>query len=519
MANVQLAVYDLSRGMARAMSKAILGQQIEGIWHTGIVVFGKEYYFGGGIQVSPWGFFAQSNGMNPSQILELGQTQKTQNELENYLRSINDKFTQYTYDLINNNCNNFADVVSNFLIGKGIPSHIVDLPKIVFSTPGGAMLRPMIEQMQNNIKQQHGHGLDPFGKNETSNSSDQGVRFEKALSDSVTSLALNAMQNSSNFTPSKLEETSLVSADISTVSTIGKKLINIKGPDGFPGTALSEAEKEVIMTIIAKLNTAHDKKAKDLFTIEDYIVIEKILANHPEGHMSSLFLLRLMFLHDHVTDFSRLEIVREITKRLLLPTTNNSSTTVMENANFGIANGFASIPAHVMALCSISNLLSHDNGVNYLLGDSATDLTNKDTSYINDLIDTVLRGLTHNSPEVRQMSITLGYNLTLNFTKNNELFGVWKASFDPTNPELHQHALQLICGSLEGISDEKDIIVRKRRLAIICRILRSYKSIASDLLQDLGYDNFLYSLSSIANPALTTDEADILTEILYYLKK
>ena len=35
-----------------------------------------------------------------------------------------------------------------FLLGKGIPDHIVNLPKIVFSTPGGAMLRPMVEGMQ-----------------------------------------------------------------------------------------------------------------------------------------------------------------------------------------------------------------------------------------------------------------------------------------------------------------------------------------------------------------------------------
>jgi hypothetical protein len=56
---VQLVVYDLSRGMATAMSQSILGQQIDGIWHTGIQVFGTEYYFGGGIQMQPTGMFAR----------------------------------------------------------------------------------------------------------------------------------------------------------------------------------------------------------------------------------------------------------------------------------------------------------------------------------------------------------------------------------------------------------------------------------------------------------------------------
>ena len=54
---VTLAVYDLSRGMAMTMSRNILGEQIEGIWHTGIRVFGKEWFYGGGIQVLPEGVF------------------------------------------------------------------------------------------------------------------------------------------------------------------------------------------------------------------------------------------------------------------------------------------------------------------------------------------------------------------------------------------------------------------------------------------------------------------------------
>lgn len=36
---VTLFVYDLSGGLAKNMSKAIIGQQIDGIWHTGIVVY------------------------------------------------------------------------------------------------------------------------------------------------------------------------------------------------------------------------------------------------------------------------------------------------------------------------------------------------------------------------------------------------------------------------------------------------------------------------------------------------
>lgn len=38
---VQLHVYDLTGGMAKGMSKQFLGIEIEGVWHTGVVVFGK----------------------------------------------------------------------------------------------------------------------------------------------------------------------------------------------------------------------------------------------------------------------------------------------------------------------------------------------------------------------------------------------------------------------------------------------------------------------------------------------
>ena len=41
---MQVYLYDLSQGMARALSQQFLGKQIDGIWHTGIVVYGHEYF-------------------------------------------------------------------------------------------------------------------------------------------------------------------------------------------------------------------------------------------------------------------------------------------------------------------------------------------------------------------------------------------------------------------------------------------------------------------------------------------
>ena len=46
---VSLHVYDLSGSMARQFSRQLVGSQINGVWSTGIVVHGREYYYGGGI--------------------------------------------------------------------------------------------------------------------------------------------------------------------------------------------------------------------------------------------------------------------------------------------------------------------------------------------------------------------------------------------------------------------------------------------------------------------------------------
>lgn len=40
---VELYVYDLSRGLARTMSTSFLGVQIDAVYHTSIVMEGVEY--------------------------------------------------------------------------------------------------------------------------------------------------------------------------------------------------------------------------------------------------------------------------------------------------------------------------------------------------------------------------------------------------------------------------------------------------------------------------------------------
>jgi len=68
-----------------------------------------------------------------------------------YTHSAHHACTYFCTDLFHNNCNNFSDEVSHFLLGKGIPKHITGLPAEVLSTPLGQSLKPMIEGMQANM--------------------------------------------------------------------------------------------------------------------------------------------------------------------------------------------------------------------------------------------------------------------------------------------------------------------------------------------------------------------------------
>lgn len=160
--SVTLRVYDLSRGIARQMSPALLGKTIDGIWHTGVLVFGREYFFGGGgIQALAPEVVVARYGMEPVQLVPLGDTPKTQAQLEEFLRANAYRFTGDTYDLLRHNCNNFSDDVATFLVGHGIPRAILDLPNEALSTPLGAMFRPMLENMQRDMGGAHAFG-NPF---------------------------------------------------------------------------------------------------------------------------------------------------------------------------------------------------------------------------------------------------------------------------------------------------------------------------------------------------------------------
>lgn len=144
MERVYLRVYDLSQGMAKAMSKQLTGHQIDGIWHTGVQVWDTEYSFGQGVEEFRPG---HSHYGQPIQIIDLGMTEIPQSVFQEFIGQCKAIWTAQKYHLLDNNCNNFSQQLVEFLVGKTIPSYISDLPAQFLSTPFGQMLRPTIEAM------------------------------------------------------------------------------------------------------------------------------------------------------------------------------------------------------------------------------------------------------------------------------------------------------------------------------------------------------------------------------------
>ena len=98
---VLLYIYDLSGGMARAMSQHLIGRQIDGIWHTSVVCFGYEIYYGQGIFVTDG--VGKTQYGQPVEVEDMGITEipqevvaiSTQSELERYSSSISTVFETF----------------------------------------------------------------------------------------------------------------------------------------------------------------------------------------------------------------------------------------------------------------------------------------------------------------------------------------------------------------------------------------------------------------------------------------
>lgn len=148
---VELYIYDLSMGMASHLSPLLIGKKIEGIWHTSIVVYNREYFFGSrGVESCNPGTTALGS---PKDIQYLGETQVPYSVFIDYLGGLSHTtYAGRSYQLLSHNCNNFSEEVAQFLCGVSIPKHILDLPNEVLSSNLGAAIPALVAQLEKSAR-------------------------------------------------------------------------------------------------------------------------------------------------------------------------------------------------------------------------------------------------------------------------------------------------------------------------------------------------------------------------------
>lgn len=167
---MELYVYDLSRGMASAISPMLLGKKIDGIWHTSIVVYNREYFFGSrGVESCNPGTTAIGN---PLRVENLGDTQVPYSVYIDYLKGLSETaYAGRTYHLLNHNCNNFSNEVAQFLCGVSIPKYILDLPNEVLNSSLSSGLLSLVSQLENSAR--------PIGEEQSNSIKEQSPDFEQ----------------------------------------------------------------------------------------------------------------------------------------------------------------------------------------------------------------------------------------------------------------------------------------------------------------------------------------------------
>lgn len=145
---VSLHLYDLSNGNIPSISDWLLGEHVDGIWHCGIVVFGKEYYFGGELVYDTPG---ETCFGKPVKSIPLGFTLWRIDELHHYIvAQMKAVYNRGTYDVIKNNCNHFADQVCSWLVGHGIPKKVRDQATDLMKFPATRALIPLLNRWLGN---------------------------------------------------------------------------------------------------------------------------------------------------------------------------------------------------------------------------------------------------------------------------------------------------------------------------------------------------------------------------------
>lgn len=467
---VQLAVYDLSHGMARQMSAQFLGPQfaIDIIPHTALVVFGREYFFGGGIQHENPTQLRQMMGMHPVQTLSLGRTSVSQGQFEAWCQNCTQtgRYTAASYDLLQRNCNNFShDAAQEGLkLSQGVPAWILDVPRKFLSSPMGQMVRPMLENMQMGAPG-GGMGAAPFANATTNSFSATPPAPAPAVDTSVNPWANMPAPKPKEEEDSKPKAATtpkgtpildlyckpLVSEEYKTIALCTKKLCS---------SLEDTADQETLQSLGDTLTNTQKLNSQQVEQLAE-ILLSKILQPAKPVVTFALMLLRVVVLQSTGEEESVKKCLQWIESQLRQ--SEEESPPLKTHA------------ARSMAWLTLANAASLS---------WYTAVGSMEAAFADWTLDSQPR------PEVRQAAAAFLYNQVLLPTAQ-------------ADDELSDDRVSLLCASLESILEETDATTRLRRLLVAARILVPKNSkdwvvlSAKSLMQDLGFPEAIQELQAM----------------------
>lgn len=459
---VRLAIYDLSQGMARSLSAQFLGPDyaIDIIPHTGVLVYGQEYFFGNstadGIAAEHPDVFRATRGIYPIRIESLGRTNVSQQAFETWCVEQNQqKYRGTNYDLLRNNCNNFSNdaALQGLALPRGVPQWILDIPQRFLSSPMGQIVRPMLDNMQ------LAAGTGGFTPQPRSTSSASTAAPSAASNPWATPAATTP-------TPPAVQVTKKEPKPIPSTPTLDSYDRPLLSSDNKTATLCAKrvGGQPELLAVAAVLEKGGQKPTPDQLETA-YQALNEALSGGTSV-VSALMLYRLLVLHHTRGNDGKIVgflewIAREI------PSTTKDSVLV------------SSPPARSMAWCAISNVFAvfQPPGLLSQLVDAA-------------VVDTT----TAKRPEVKQAAVTFLYNAA---HQNQQV------DTQDDEQDLSDVHVAMLCGCLDGVVDETDSTTQLRRLLVVGRLLRKNKDstihkATASLIQDLGFHHSLQDLASDA---------------------
>ncbi|KAG7357524.1 PPPDE putative peptidase domain containing protein [Nitzschia inconspicua] len=498
MSQVQLVIYDLSHGMARQLSSQFLGgpqHAIDIIPHTAIVVFGREYFFGGGIQHEDPQQFRRMARMHPIQTLSLGTTSVSREEFEAWcvMATRNGRYTAASYDLLQRNCNNFSHeaAIEGLRLAQGVPEWILQVPQKFLSSPMGQLVRPMLENMQVSV----GGGSEtsaPFANTRTSTFDTPASAIASASATTVAASenpwadmgkSNGTITTTTTTTITKSDRTSersiafpkgtptldsfdkpLVSSDTKTVSLCVKKIV----------TSLPDVEDQ---TILQEIGTALSANAKEVSAAQVEVVCDIIY--------QKLLLPTGVDTKPHAPVTFVLMLLRVLVLQAAGPDGTETASSVSRCIDW-ICQHLQTSKDHSAVSATAGRAMA------YLVLANVASLPGFHYKFPSNLMETSLlvdwSVAFQSRPEVRQAAAALAYNYVLTSPSFSE----------DTDDHVSDQLVSLVCASLEGLETEPDETTKLRRLLVAGRILqpvhgRTNTTIQS-LMVELGFLDVLQNL-------------------------